>query len=272
MSDPSAPPPPIHRLAAARCFVLIVGNARSGSTLLGGVLDGHPHAVVANESSSSYNLWRNLTKPDILRDVYDNASQMAAERRLSEGYRYQIGGSTASKDRVLVIGDKVWNPSLLLLHGDPGLLPSLEKRLGMPVKLVYAVRNPFDAIATMHRRSGAPIADRIRWYFMHCDAAAAVAHRLPPERFLESHHADLLAAPENELARLVDFVGLKWDESHLEAVRQMIFPKPRRTAVEVAWRSEEIAEIVRRTSEFPFLHRYLAESPELPGQLSDPAR
>lgn len=258
----SAPSAAVHPLAAARCFVLIVGNARSGSTLLGAVLDGHPQAVVANESYSSFSLWRNLTGPDILRDVYDNASQMAAEGRLSEGYRYQIGGPPASKDRILIIGDKAWNPSLLLLHGDPGLIRSLEERLGMPVRLVHAVRNPFDVIATMHRRSGASIADRIRWYFMHCEAAAALARRLPGDRFLESHHAALLAAPTDELGRLIDFVGLERDGAHLDSIRQMLFARPRRTAGEVAWRAEEIAEVARRMAEFPFLHRYLSELPE----------
>jgi hypothetical protein len=256
---------PAHPLADARCFVLIVGNARSGSTLLGAVLDGHPQAVVANETSSSFSFWRNLTRPDILRDVYDNASRMAAEGRLSEGYRYQIGASPASKKRILIIGDKVWNPALLLLHGNPGLLGSLEERLGMPVRLVHAVRNPFDVIATMHRRSGATIADRMRWYFMHCEAAAAMEIRLPPERFLESHHAALLAAPGKELGRLVDFVGLERDGAHLEAVRQKLFSRPRRTAGEVAWKTEDISEVVRRMAEFQFLHRYLEESPEVMG-------
>jgi hypothetical protein len=257
---------PEHSLADARCFVLIVGNARSGSTLLGAVLDGHPQALVANESSSSFSLWRNLTKPDILLDLYDNASQMAAEGRLSQGYRYQIGGHPASKERILIIGDKAWNPALLLLHGNPGLLQSLEERLGMPVRLVHAVRNPFDVIATMNRRSGAPIADRIRWYFMHCEAAAALAHRLPPERFLESHHAALLASPADELGRLIDFVGLEWDGAHLEAVRQKLFARPRRTAAEVAWRADEIAEVLRRMTEFRFLLRYLSERPEPTGE------
>lgn len=257
--------PPVHPLASARCCVLIVGNARSGSTLLGAVLDGHPQAVVANESFSSLNFWRNLTKQEILQDIYDNASHMAVAGRLSEGYRYQIGDPPASKDRILIIGDKVWNPSLLLLHGDPGLLRSLEELLGMPVKLVHAVRNPFDVIATMHRRSGAPIADRIRWYFMHCEAVAAIEIRLPPERFLESHLAVLLAAPADELGRLVDFVGLERDEAHLEAVRQKLFSRPRRTAGEVVWRAEEIAEVARRMTEFSFLHNYLAEPPEPTG-------
>jgi hypothetical protein len=257
-----SPAGPGHPLADARCFVLIVGNARSGSTLLGAVLDGHPQAVVANETYSSGIFWQKLTRVEILQDVYDNAIRMAAKGRLSEGYRYQIGGLPSSKERIQLIGDKVWNPSLFLLHGNPGLLRSLEERLGIPVKLVHAVRNPFDVIATMHRRSGAPIADRIRWYFMQCEAAAALAHRLPPERFLESHHAALLAAPDEELGRLVDFVGLERDGAHLEAVRQKLFSRPRRTAGEVAWKADEIAEVVRRMAEFQFLHRYLCETPE----------
>ena len=44
-----------------RCFVLIVGNARSGSTLLGAALDGHPRAIVANEMGESMTLWRGLS-------------------------------------------------------------------------------------------------------------------------------------------------------------------------------------------------------------------
>ena len=100
---------------------------------------------------------------------------------------------------------------------------------------------------------------------MHCEAASALAQRLPPERFLESHHAALLAAPDVELGKLVDFVGLERDGAHLEAVRQMLFPQARRTAGNVDWKAEEITEVVRRMAEFPFLRRYLTEQPEPTG-------
>lgn len=261
MDDGSSAREPGRPLPTVRCFVLIVGNARSGSTLLGSILDGHPRAVVASESAASATFWRGMSGADILRDVVHNATQAAAEGRLSEGYRYQIGPSPESKHDVLLAGDKTWNPALLLLHGNPGLLPSLEERLGMPVRLVHAIRNPFDSIATMHRRSGASIADRIRWYFMHCEAAAALEGRLAAERFLESHHASLLTDPEGELRRLCDFLDLPPDAAHLEAVRGMLFARPRRPATEIEWEARDLAEITARMADFPFLDRYREERP-----------
>jgi len=261
MADGTAPPDIARPLASTRCFVMIIGNARSGSTLLGAVLDGHPRAVVANESAASFQLWRGWNGPDILRDVLHNASQMAAEGRLSEGYRYQVGLPPEAKPEPLVAGDKVWNPALLILHGNPHLLSSLEERLGMPVRLIHAIRNPYDVIATMHRRSGAPIEDRIRWYFMHCEAAAAVRSRQPGDRFLEAHHADLVADPAAELARLLAFVALPPDDSHLEAIRGLLFSRPRRSSENIDWQPAQIAEIALRMKDFAFLDRYRGEQP-----------
>jgi hypothetical protein len=198
-------------------FALIVGNARSGSTLLGAVLDGHPRAVIANESASSMALWRDLSAAQILADVLDNAARNAATGRPSEGYSYQIGPPPATKPALLVAGDKVWNPATLILHGNHDLIPSLETRLGVPVAIIHAIRDPFDVIATMHARSGAPVADRIRWYFMHCEAAAAIRDRLPADRFLDSHHEDLLADPPAAIERLCGFLHLPLDPGHVAA-------------------------------------------------------
>jgi hypothetical protein len=251
-------------IASARSFVLIVGNARSGSTMLGSVLDGHPKAVVANETAGSANLWRTMSGPQILHEVRDNAVQAARSGRASEGYRYQIGPSPDAKGEVWLAGDKAWNPALLMLHGKPDLLPSLEDRLQMPVRLVHAIRNPFDTIATMHRRSGASIEDRTRWYFMHCEAAAALRDRLPATHFLNSHHADLLADPAAELHRLCDFLGLPVVEEHRAAVARVLFERPRRTAALVPWTAAQRRAIVTRMAEFEFLDRYRTELPREP--------
>lgn len=254
----------VDSLATVRGFVLIVGNARSGSSLLGAVLDAHPAAVVANETEGSVNLWRDLAGPEILRLIYHTASRNAAAGRPSEGYHYQIGPPPDAKTAIHLVGDKTWNPALLMLHGNPRFLPSLEERLRMPVWIVHAIRNPFDTIATMHRRSGASLEDRTRWYFMHCDAAAALRARLPADRFLDSHHADLLADPAGELQRLCEFLGLPSCDDHRAAVTRLLYKRPRRTADSVPWSTGQIGAVVSRMAEFPFLARYLAELPEPP--------
>jgi hypothetical protein len=51
-------------------FLLIIGNARSGSTILGAVLDAHPNMVVANETIESCHLWRGLDGGKILAGVF----------------------------------------------------------------------------------------------------------------------------------------------------------------------------------------------------------
>jgi hypothetical protein len=243
-------------------FVLIVGNARSGSTLLGAVLDGHPRMVIANETAASATFWRGLDRAAILDEVLENAERNAGAGRPSEGYSYQVGPPPSLKSDVRIAGDKVFNPATLLLHGDHGLIPSLEDRLGVPVRLIYAIRNPFDTIATMHRRSGAPIADRIRWYFMHCDAAEAIRDRLPPDRFTECHHDDLLSAAEAEVSRLCGFLGVEVDAEHVAAVRATLFANPKRTRSNVAWGGHDLTAIRNGIARFPCLSRYAGTAVE----------
>jgi hypothetical protein len=242
-------------------FALVVGNARSGSTLLGSALDAHPAMVVANETAASANFWRGLDRGAILGEIYDNAARNAATGRPSEGYAYQIGCPPHLKRDVRIAGDKIWNPATLLLHGDHGLIPALEERLGVPIWIVHAIRNPFDTIATMHRRSGASVADRIRWYFMHCEAAAALRERQPDERFLDSHHEDLLASPAAEIERLCGFLRIAADAEHLAAVTRVLFDRPRRTREGAPWRQADIAAVQAGIARFPCLARYADGAP-----------
>ena len=128
------------------------------------------------------------------------------------------------------------------------------------MRLVYAIRNPFDVIATMHRRSGLSIRDRIRWYFMHCEAAEALRERLAA-RFLDSHHASLLADPDAELSRVGDFLALPQDPAHVAAVRETLIERPRRTSDDLEWSPADMADIQSRMADFECLARYADERP-----------
>jgi hypothetical protein len=250
---------PMINLEHLKRFVLIVGNARSGSTLLGAAIDAHPQAVIANESASSNTLWTNLTGAQILADVIENAGMNAASDRSSEGYTYQIGPPPDAKAKLLVAGDKVWNPATLILHGKHDLITSLEARLGLPLVVLHSIRNPFDAIATMHARSGAPIADRIRWYFMHCDAAEAIRERLRADRFLDCHHEDLLADPRGVVEKLCGFLEIPIDAGHVAAVQRKLFTQPRRTRDNIVWKDEDVRAIRDGMARFECLSRYPAD-------------
>lgn len=124
-------------------FLLIIGNARSGSTILGAVLDAHPNIVVANETIESGHLWRGLDGEKILAGIFQNAEQQALESTRSAVCGQKSAWPPSKKQDIRVMGDKIWNPATLFLHGKYNLIPSLEERVVAPVALIHACRNPF---------------------------------------------------------------------------------------------------------------------------------
>ncbi|KAA6187848.1 sulfotransferase [Thiohalocapsa marina] len=234
---------------------LVIGNARSGSTLIGALLDRHPAVACANESQASEQFWHGYDREALCAELLENAARQRDAGRPSAGYQYGIEGSEKAPSAVRVLGDKIWNPALLMLHGKPDLLAHLGQLLGCPVRLVHSIRNPFDAIAAMHARSGAPLLDRARWYFMHCDAASALRAR-HPEHWLDVHHEHLINAPEQTLTALLAHLELTVPPDFIEACRGLMYASPRRRAAEIDWDTETLRFIEGRMAQYPFLQCY----------------
>ena len=242
-------------------FCLIIGNSRSGSTILGSIVDAHPNAIVANETMASQAFWRGMSKSDILGEIVENSSANYRSGRQSEDYQYQIGSSPESKSSVSVYGDKIWNPATLLLHGDYDLISRLESKLSARVVLIASIRNPFDTIATMHRRSQAPIKDRIRWFFMHCEALAAIEEKTPQSNFFISHHEHLIDSPDEEILRICRALMLSVDNQHVDNVKRLLYRRPSKSGMAIDWDLKEVDEILERMRRFPFLSMYEGQTP-----------
>jgi len=241
-------------------FVLIIGSARSGSTLLGSILDAHPNAVVANETASSASFWKELNRQAILNEILANSDDNRKAGRTSSGYSYFIEkGDSGHESTIYVMGDKIWNPAMLLLHGDFGLLDRLEKCLGIPIKIVHSIRNPFDVIATMHARSGAPIWDRAIWYFMHCDASVAIRNRFDEARYLNNYHEGLIERPDESITSLCSFLGLSPQVEYLERCKKLVHHALKKTRYNIMWESEVKREILKKMTQYDFLGRYVVE-------------
>lgn len=264
----SAPTPQPLRLER---FCLILGNARSGSTLLGALLDRHPQAACANESAASARFWAGYDRSSLIQELLLNAARQRSAGRTSAGYRYGIDGADKPPQQVRLLADKCWNPALLLLHGKPSLIPHLAQLLDLPVILIHSLRNPYDSIATMHRRSGASLLDRARWYFTHCDAAMAL-HARHPEHWLDLHHETLLADPQQTLSRLITHCGLDAPADYLAACRGLLNPSPAARAAELNWDQATLAFIAQRMPEYPFLAPYRAMPAPQPTQPPAPIR
>jgi hypothetical protein len=248
-------------LKQATTFCLVIGSPRSGSTLLGAVIDSHSKAIMANETGASGRFWSGLTRDEILVEIAQRGSDRSGTEWAPEVHRYPVNRALPSKTDIIVVGDKIWNTATLMPHGKPSLIPSLQELMQARLCLVHSVRNPFDTITTAHRKSGASLKDRIRWCFMHYEAVAALHERLPSSMIIDVHHEDLLAEPEHQLNRLCAFLGLPVQDEQMLAVREFLFDSPRRPSADQDWPAADVDEVLQRIERLGFLHRYRHETP-----------
>jgi hypothetical protein len=242
-----------------RKFSLIMGNARSGTTIVGSIVDSHPRMICANESAASATFWRDLNRDQIIAEIVGNSAANYTAGRPSSGYQYRIETAQKREADIEIVADKIWNPAMLLLAGDRRLIATLSDRMQCPVVLVHCVRNPFDVIATMHRRSGASLSDRIRWYAMHCEAAQILIERDDTPIHL-LRHEDLMASPEETSVELFRFLGDRLSAEQGTAIRQRVFSEPRRTHAEIAWSADLVDKVDELIGRFEFLKGYKLSS------------
>jgi hypothetical protein len=244
---------------AIRSVVVFVGHPRSGHSLVGALLDAHPDMVVAHEADVLKYVVAGFGRDQLVALlVRRERERVEAGHRAGSGYGYAVPDSWQGRYRRLtVIGDKKGGRTTLRLADDPGLVDRLAAVTRVPVKLVQVIRNPWDNIATMHRRAprrGLP--ETIDLYFSLSATVDAVQARTAPEAFHRLRHEDLVSDPAAELSRLCGFLAVPVEPDHLAACAAVVFPEARRTRDDVGWTPDQRAEIAERAAGHPWLDGY----------------
>jgi hypothetical protein len=244
---------------AIQAVVVFVGHPRSGHSLVGALLDAHPDMVVAHEADVLKYVAAGFGRDQLVALLVRREQERVKAGHVSgSGYGYAVAGSWQGRYRRLsVVGDKKGGRTTLRLAEDPALLDRLAAVTGAPSRLVQVVRNPWDNIATMHRRAprrGLP--ETIDLYFGMSDTVDAIEARATPEAFHRLRHEDLVADPAAELTRLCGFLAVPVEAEHLAACAAVVFPEPRRTRDELAWTDAQRAEVTERAALHPWLHGY----------------
>ena len=269
-----------------RC-ILTVGYNRSGSTLLGMLLNGHPEIVIAHEldllsaaRSPRLAAWvggrGRLVRLILERDR--NIRRWTSYRH--SGYSYAAKTRWQGKySRIRVVGDKRSHRAVEELRRRPDLLDSLRRRIGTPIRMLFTIRNPYDVaaaeclsilkkrgeIAFTARRDYAPAEarrpwiekERVSWIQEHSDKVARVITMLPKEDVLPVYHEDFIASPGEKLREICAFCGVECADDYLDACASIVFPAPHPTRSKVQWTPDRIAEIGRTVEKHSaFLGRY----------------
>ncbi len=239
--------------------LVFVGIGRSGSTLLGEILNHHPECLISNEVRYLERVIRGEPAERVLREVraaalfqFEHGLEEHMKRRGSHIDNSQSRWVTFksfkddpdfTKAAIRVIGDKKAGGSTAAYVRRPrAVLKFLTETPGM--HCVQIVRDP--VVLGLSRMTHDPRATDFAAACEHMIRYAHAGHQLGARSgipYLMVHYEDLLRDPSAEIQRVLDWLGLAATNSWLEKIRTRI-GEPRPTVDQPAHR-----QIARRLVE-----------------------
>ncbi|MDQ3353089.1 MAG: sulfotransferase [Actinomycetota bacterium] len=248
---------------ALQRFVMFVGYPRSGHSIIGSLLNAHPHVVIAHRVPLLRYVAAGFRRHQLL------GMALVADRRFermgrvaSKRYDYSVPNQWQGRfSELRAIG--YGHSSTRWLARRPELLDQLRDAVALPVSLVHVMRNPFDNISTISVRNRLSLSDAADDYFRRCATVEALRSSTPAGQWLDIRHEDFVAQPEHALGRLCEFLALDADDRWLGDAASIVYDRPHRSRYGVAWSDELLADVHHRMEAYPFLDGYAYDEPSL---------
>jgi hypothetical protein len=245
-----------------KTFCFFVGHNKSGASMLGGLLDAHPNAIVADECDAlryvDAGLGRDRLFYLLLRGSRSEARKGRVTARRLTPYSYAVPGQWQGRVATpLLVGDSTTGTSTRRLGTDPRLLDRVHDAMtGIDVRLVHVIRNPFDPISAMMVRGGRTFENAIDHYFGSCEILDRLRERLGAETMLPVRYEEFVREPVAGLGRVCGSLGIEADESYLRACAAIVRPEPDRSRAMVRWTEPWIGRVHSRMQAHRFLEGY----------------
>ena len=150
-------------------FVFFIGYPRSGHSIVGSLLDAHPHMVIAHEFKLFKKLANDMShhssqqllqsKQQLFNALYkasvrDSTVGVRTEHRDAKNYTLSLDSPWLGRydGYVSVVGEKTGGITASTFSESPEkfkeIYETLERTVGVPIKAFHCVRNPYDMVAT----------------------------------------------------------------------------------------------------------------------------
>jgi hypothetical protein len=244
------------RWDAIHGFCLFVGYGRSGHSAVGAVLDAHPNATVSHELNAVKRFFDGVSRDVLLDEIFALAQQQAREGRFASragggSYRHNLlGQAKTDASGITLIGDKkgagtAWQ---LERHG----LDSIEdfkKYIGVPVRILHVIRNPFDMVAAGMALGREDVSRTI-------GIVSEIRDRCIGADWCDVYYEDLVARPEEEIRRILTFLGLPVVPEHLAHSVEYLYREPHQRRFEIEWPAETRTMVEKLIVRYGYLGRY----------------
>lgn len=241
-------------------YCTFVGHPRSGHTIVGALLDGHPETLIGFETHAAQLVWARFGRDRTFQMILDSVEAQGEGRWVSGEYSYRVPELSQGRvERLRVIGDNQAEGTTLRIAAAPGILDR-TRRLAPALRVLHVVRDPLDNITTMARRARGRRAGDLRHaaerYFHLCDTVTWIRGALAPGEIRTVHHGDFVANAAAELGGICQWLDLEADESYLSACAGIVYSSPHRSRDKLPWPADLEGEVRARAARYAFLERY----------------
>ena len=138
-----------------KTYCMFVGNGRSGSTLVGSLLDAHQNIVIANELDIFHYIDLRYRRNLLFSILLEQSKYFSKNgKKGSGGYVYDVSNQWQGKFKTIkIIGNKKISRNTKRLHSNPELLDKLRSIINLKIKFIHIMKNPYDAITTRASKS-----------------------------------------------------------------------------------------------------------------------
>src|SRR5208283_3163576 len=243
-------------------FCMFIGYARSGHSLVGALIDAHPHALITHELDALAYIQQGFSKEQIYSMIMRKSKEFAAQGRKDSDYTYFVPNQWHGtyKKKLRVIGDKKGAGSSKKVGSNLKLLDILYKNIGRGIKFIHVIRNPYDNISTISRRSKRnDLRASIKRYFSQCEVVIKIKERVDSAAILDIRHESLIKNPREAVTQICDFLGLEPFEDYVKDCASIIYESPHKSRHKAEWTDELISLVAEKMSRYPFLEGYSFE-------------
>ncbi|WP_299652297.1 sulfotransferase [uncultured Jannaschia sp.] len=270
-----------------RTFVQFAGWPRSGHSLVGALIDAHPHAAIAHELDTM-GLFRKGIPADRLPALcLANAAAFTAAGRHWNGFCYAVPGASHGPAKTLhVVGDKKGDWATRWSAEDPALVSRLACQSRLDCRWILVTRHPLDNISTMSLRRGRAY-DKLRisgeqdmgtaiqsaqqdgriaaevndaMIADYCALAASVAAmktQMPSEKWFEITYETFTERPHESLERLAAFLSLDPDPAWRDRAAALVKSDRNKSRHKLSWRDDQRERVAEVIAGHGFLSAYM---------------
>lgn len=196
--------------------IIIVGMPRSGTTLTEQIISSHPDVIGGGEvafwgaasRSLPHRLETDSKYPECVLEMKSDQS-----KEISEMYLRSLKKITGITNTPRHITDKLPHNFLNI-----GLIALLFPNL----KIIHTIRDPIDTCLSIFfqyfNTKGHPYSfdlNNLGFHYKQYQRIMRHWHEVLPGRIMDIHYEDTVADPEYWSRKLIDYVGLEWDDACL---------------------------------------------------------